>query len=99
MTSIVAIVLSLYYPPGYNADGLEYAPECLLGGGILGKTSFFTRFVIAVVVGFLLGLVYCAKTIPSVYPLGKYNHLVAIESSLTLFFYVFILSIVYYVRI
>ncbi|WP_235378902.1 hypothetical protein [Candidatus Coxiella mudrowiae] len=64
MTSIVAIVLSLYHLG--TMPTVQNTPERLLGRGILGKTSFFTRFVIAVVVGFLLGLVYCAKTIPSV---------------------------------
>ncbi len=60
-----------------------------LGTGVFGHTRFITRIIIAMLGGIILSaLVVISGT------LKEFNHVLAIESGLTLFFYLLLLSVI-----
>lgn len=89
-TLVVSIILSLYHT-GIMLRA-KNAKERFLGIPIFKEAKFYFRFSIACVAGLLLTLIVTLSG-----TLGKFNPLAAIES-LTLFFYIIILSVIDYGR-
>ncbi|AIT62934.1 hypothetical protein [Coxiella burnetii] len=90
-TLVVSIILSLYHT-GIMLRA-KNAKERFLGIPIFKEAKFYFRFSIACFSGLLLTLIVTLSG-----TLGKFNPLAAIESGLTLFFYIIILSVIDYGR-
>lgn len=91
LTTVVTVMVGIYQL-GRLLLAKSHA-ERWLGNNVFGNSSFYTRVIVSLICGLLIaGAVIFNKEVEA------YNHMLAIESGLTLFLYMMILSVVDYTR-